>query len=372
MTLPMDVEGPGAPPRSNGELVFAAPWESRAFAMAVALSEAGVFSWRQFQAALIARIARQHNTSTDWCYYEHWLGALEDVLASRAAVAARRARSRTAMTTAVRPILVTGATGRIGGTGRHVAAELLKRGLPVRALVRRLDERSEALQAMGIQITVGDFADYASLLAALEDIEAAYFSYPVGAGLTEAAGLFAAAGRQRDLQLVVDLSLDAAFPESPSPQGRAEWVAERIFEWAGYHGAHLRVAAFFMENLLALYRRPVREHGHIRNSFGDFEPSWIAGSDVGAIGAARLANPALITDRTTVVGGGQQASHTTIAAIITKATGHPVRYQVLTPGMARRTDRERHGRRPIRSDNCCPPVRPKRGPAWTQHPPGYR
>ena len=90
-----------------------------------------------------------------------------------------------------------------GGTGRHVAAELLKRGLPVRALVRRIDERSEALQAMGIHVVVGDFADYASLLAALESVEAAYFSYPVGAGLTEAAGLFAAAGRERDLQLVV-------------------------------------------------------------------------------------------------------------------------------------------------------------------------
>jgi NAD(P)H dehydrogenase (quinone) len=77
------------------------------------------------------------------------------------------------MTTAVRPILVTGATGRIGGTGRHVPAELLKRGLPVRALVRRLDERSEALRAMGIQIAVGNFADYASLLSALEGVEAA-------------------------------------------------------------------------------------------------------------------------------------------------------------------------------------------------------
>lgn len=54
------------------------------------------------------------------------------------------------MTTSVRPILVTGATGRIGGIGRHVAAELVKRGLPVKALIRRLDERSEALQAMGI------------------------------------------------------------------------------------------------------------------------------------------------------------------------------------------------------------------------------
>lgn len=86
MTLPINIEGPAAPPRSNGELVFAEPWESRAFAMAVALCEAGVFTWREFQGALIARFERQHDTSTDWCYYEHWLGALEDVLASRDAV----------------------------------------------------------------------------------------------------------------------------------------------------------------------------------------------------------------------------------------------------------------------------------------------
>ncbi len=86
MTLPMDVEGPAAPPRSNGELVFAELWESRAFAMAVSLCEAGVFSWREFQEALITRIARHNDTSTEWRYYWHWLGALEDVLASRGAV----------------------------------------------------------------------------------------------------------------------------------------------------------------------------------------------------------------------------------------------------------------------------------------------
>ena len=94
MTLPMDIEGQAAPPRSNGELVFAEPWESRAFAMAVALCEAGVFTWREFQEALIARIARQHDTSTDWCYYEHWLGALEDVLARRGAATADDVRAR--------------------------------------------------------------------------------------------------------------------------------------------------------------------------------------------------------------------------------------------------------------------------------------
>jgi nitrile hydratase accessory protein len=87
----MDIEGPAAPPRSNGELVFAEPWESRAFGMAVTLYEAGAFTWPQFQAALIARIARWEATSTPgthWNYYEHWLGALEDVLADGGAVRA--------------------------------------------------------------------------------------------------------------------------------------------------------------------------------------------------------------------------------------------------------------------------------------------
>ncbi len=235
------------------------------------------------------------------------------------------------MIAATKPILVTGATGRMGGTGRHVAAELLSRGLPVRAMVHRFDERSDALRAMGIEVIIGDFTDYTSLLAALDGIEAAYFCYPVGAGLTEAAGFFAAAGREHDLQRIVDLSLDAAFPESPSPQGRAQWVAERIFEWAGYGGTHLRVAAFFMENLLAEYGRQIRELGQIRNSFGDFEPSWIASSDVGAIGAALLADPGLVTDRTTVVGAAERASHAVIAEIVSKTTGRPVRYQPLTP-----------------------------------------
>ena len=54
MTAHLAIDGPAAPPRSNGELVFAAHWESRAFGMAVSLHEAGAFEWATFQAALIA------------------------------------------------------------------------------------------------------------------------------------------------------------------------------------------------------------------------------------------------------------------------------------------------------------------------------
>ena len=80
----LDADENSAPPRANGELVFAEPWESRAFGMAVTLCEAGVFTWPQFQAALIARITRWEAApaeSAHWDYYQHWLGALEDVLA---------------------------------------------------------------------------------------------------------------------------------------------------------------------------------------------------------------------------------------------------------------------------------------------------
>lgn len=88
MTAQLAVDGPAAPPRTNGELLFAAPWESRAFGMAVTLYEAGAFVWPDFQAALIARIAQWEADPGDrpWSYYQHWLGALEDVLARDATV----------------------------------------------------------------------------------------------------------------------------------------------------------------------------------------------------------------------------------------------------------------------------------------------
>src|SRR5215470_12584493 len=54
------------------------------------------------------------------------------------------------------PILVTRAAGRVGGVGGLVGEALLRRGQPVRALVRREDERAEALRATGAEVVVAD------------------------------------------------------------------------------------------------------------------------------------------------------------------------------------------------------------------------
>ena len=81
MTLQqLDVEGPAAPPRSNGELVFAAPWESRAFGLAMALHDGGLFEWESFRQQLIAAVARAEASSSEFSYYRCWLEALQTLL----------------------------------------------------------------------------------------------------------------------------------------------------------------------------------------------------------------------------------------------------------------------------------------------------
>lgn len=75
-----DVEGPAAPPRANGELLFEEAWEARAFGMVVALHHAGLFAWDQFRDLLIDEISQwdsAHSENEDYRYYDRWIAAFE-------------------------------------------------------------------------------------------------------------------------------------------------------------------------------------------------------------------------------------------------------------------------------------------------------
>src|SRR5580704_7400272 len=66
------------------------------------------------------------------------------------------------------PILVTGAAGgRQGSTGRVITSLLLEQGIPVRALVHKLDSRSDALRRQGAEVVEGDLLDPASVQAVM-------------------------------------------------------------------------------------------------------------------------------------------------------------------------------------------------------------
>jgi nitrile hydratase accessory protein len=77
-------------PRDEAGPVFREPWEAHAFALAVSLSEAGRFTWPEWTAALTESIqAAQTQGDADLgnTYYQHWLGALEQLCARKGLVA---------------------------------------------------------------------------------------------------------------------------------------------------------------------------------------------------------------------------------------------------------------------------------------------
>ncbi len=80
--IPIDADGPVAPPRRNGELVFDAPWQARAFGMAVALLDRYSLGWGAFRRHLVVAIA----ADPEGDYYEQFVEALaalaDDIAAS--------------------------------------------------------------------------------------------------------------------------------------------------------------------------------------------------------------------------------------------------------------------------------------------------
>jgi nitrile hydratase accessory protein len=73
-------------PRDGAEPVFKAPWEAQAFAMTVSLHARGVFTWSEWAGALAAELAAAaaRGAPDDGSrYYEHWLAALEKLVAAK-------------------------------------------------------------------------------------------------------------------------------------------------------------------------------------------------------------------------------------------------------------------------------------------------
>ncbi len=81
-----DLRALPALPRDQAGPVFKAPWEAQAFAMTVSLHARGVFTWREWADALAAELAAaasRGEPDDGRRYYEHWLAALEKLVARK-------------------------------------------------------------------------------------------------------------------------------------------------------------------------------------------------------------------------------------------------------------------------------------------------
>jgi nitrile hydratase accessory protein len=87
-STPPDAEIGALPalPRDEGGPVFKAPWEAQAFAMTLSLHTRGVFTWREWAdtlAAELAAAAARGEPDDGTHYYQHWLAALEKLVATK-------------------------------------------------------------------------------------------------------------------------------------------------------------------------------------------------------------------------------------------------------------------------------------------------
>lgn len=146
-------------------------------------------------------------------------------------------------------ILVTGATGRIGGA---VAAQLLEKGVPTRAMVHRDDARSARLRRMGAEVVVADMFDIQQVSAAMDGVDRLYFNPPYHPHALDSAVAFAVAARRNGVEAVVALGQWLASPEHPSLMTRQAWLTDKLFELLP-DTAHVAVdPGYFADNYLNL------------------------------------------------------------------------------------------------------------------------
>ena len=130
-------------------------------------------------------------------------------------------------TTTTKPtILVTGATGKTGGA---VTNQQLAKGFPVRAVVRSLDGRAEALQRAGAEVAVADLFDPDQLLDAMRGTHRAYYMAPYHPPTLQSAVAFAVSARDAGLESIVQMSQWTSHRNHPVNLTRQTWLMDHLF-----------------------------------------------------------------------------------------------------------------------------------------------
>jgi uncharacterized protein YbjT (DUF2867 family) len=231
------------------------------------------------------------------------------------------------------PILVTGAAGRVGAVGRTVVELLRQRGVPVRALVHREDERAEALRRTGAEVVAADLTRAEDVVRALAGCRRVYFGMSVSEHYLEATVTAAAAARaQGNLEVLVNISQMTVSQMSltqmtASPQHRQHWLAEQVLNWSGLPVVHLRPTVFLENPFFSEWAaESIAKDDTIRLPFGSGRTSPIAARDVAEVAATILASPAAHIGKVYDLTGPRSQDMKAFAAELSDALGRRVTY----------------------------------------------
>src|SRR5215468_3107283 len=235
------------------------------------------------------------------------------------------------------PILVTGAAGAVGGIGRNLTEFLLARGHKVRAMVRREDERAEALRRLGAEVVQGDLTDLASMHHAIKGCRRIYFGMSTSAAYLEATVNTAAVARHYGVEAFVNMSQMTVSQMSisettDSPQQKLHWLSEQVLAWSGLPVVTVRPTVFLEGFFLQLAAPGVRASDELALPMGSGKTSPISAVDVACVVAVILDDPSRHIGQTYDLTGPESAGLDHYARVFSEALGRPIRYRdVPTP-----------------------------------------
>ena len=233
-------------------------------------------------------------------------------------------------------ILVTGAAGQLGAVGRTVTGLLLDRGLPVRAMVRREDDRAAALRAAGAEVVVGDLLEPADVHRVVSGCRRVYFGMSVSGGYLEATVIMAAVAREVRVDALVNMSQMTVSQMSiqnttPSPQQRQHWLGEQTLAWSGLPVVTIRPTVFLEGFFLPLTGPSVRDRHRIELPFGRGKTNPVAAADVARVVAAVLTEPGPHLGRIYELTGPRSQDMHAIAREYSEALDREVTYSDIPP-----------------------------------------
>jgi NAD(P)H dehydrogenase (quinone) len=234
-------------------------------------------------------------------------------------------------------ILVTGAAGQLGAVGRTVTGLLLERGLPVRAMVRREDDRAAALRAAGAEVVVGDLLEPADVYRVVRGCPRVYFGMSLSPGYLEASVTMTAAAREVGVDALVNMSQMTVSQMSiqnttPSRQQRQHWLSEQALAWSGLPVVTIRPTVFLEGFFLPLTAPSVRDRGgRIELPFGRGKTNPVASADVARVVAAVLADPGPHVGRIYELTGPRSQDMHGVAREYSDALGREVTYTDIRP-----------------------------------------
>src|SRR5574341_834104 len=229
-------------------------------------------------------------------------------------------------------ILVTSAAGR---TSSVAVLELLQKGFPVRAFVRRDDARARRLREAGAEVVVGNLFDYRDLRRALIGVQRAYHCPPFAPNLLHNAMLFALAAQEAKLEVVALMSAWNPHPTHPSVLTREHWIANNLYQWMpSVDVIYVNPGLFAFNYLTGL--PSIVHFGMLWAPFGEGLNAPPSNEDIGRVAANVLADPSRHIGRCYRPTGPELLSPHDVAGILTKVLGRRVKYRdASTPLLAK-------------------------------------